>query len=229
MILSKWRGPLVVVLACALVSGCGKKSDGDTDADKSGAHKWNQESSEAEYRLLKAELQLAGTKKPYMVFDIKRRELEMRLEGAIVWNYPIITEDSASTELQEFSDRFLGADGKLVRPLMYKYLFASTTRTPDSILAIVSEATLISPDLMQRTIPSRFQLKWDDGLVLDVRTDVVGKPESKWKNTITDLRQAIKKPFGAETMVVVKMPTDYAITLFRATDIGMPTLILPES
>jgi hypothetical protein len=116
----------------------------------------------------------------------------------------------------------------LVRPILYKYLFAATSKTADSILAIVSEATTFPPELLQRTIPERFQLKWSDDIVLDIRTDVVGKPESKWKNTMVDIRQAIAGHLG-DALVSVKMPKDNAITLYRAAVIGLPTLIYPAS
>ena len=87
---------------------------------------------------------------------------------------------------------------------------------------------MFPPELLQRTIPERFQLKWSDDIVLDIRTDVVGKPESKWKNTMVEIRRAIAGSLG-DAYVTVKMPKDNAITLDRAAVIGLPTLIYPAS
>lgn len=220
-----WAGSLIGILACAVVLSCGKKENGEPIA---GEKKTTPLPAELEYRLIKAELKLAESKNPYLVLDFQRNEIELRLQGAVVWNFPIEPFDSTNIDLGNFAERFEGSDEKLVRPLMFKYLFSSDTRTPDSLLEIVSRVTLISPDLMQRTIPARFQLKWSEDITLDIRTDIVGKPASKWKNTIADIRQAIKRPFG-DAYVSVRMPKENAITLFRATTIGMPTLIYPIS
>jgi hypothetical protein len=217
--------PLLGALTCSLVISCSKRSSEGTEV-KGQEKPWNQSRSELEYKLIRAELQLAESKKPYFVIDFKKKELELKLEGALVWNYSMDIADTS--QLAKFAERFMGVDHSLVRPLMFKYLFSSATRTPDSILEIVSSVTMISPDLMQRTIPSRFQLKWSEDVVLDVRTDVVGKPESKWKNTIVEIRQALSKPFG-DAYIEIKMPKDNAITLYRAAQPGLQTLIYPAT
>jgi hypothetical protein len=216
----------VGVLTCSLLLSCARSKE--TDASSPKEQKWDQAQAETEYKTLQAELKLAKTNQPYLVLDFKRNQLELRLQGTIVWNYTLTLEQTGVSELRQFSERFLGSERRAVRPILYKYLFASSSRTSDSILAIVSEATTFPPQLLQRTIPERFQLKWSDDVVLDIRTDIIGKPESKWKNTIVDVRRAIARPLG-DAYVTVKMPKDNAITLYRAAVIGLPTLIYPVS
>ena len=131
------------------------------------------------------------------------------------------------SELKDFADDFLGEKRTLVRPILEKHLFGAQDMTPDSVLAIISEATNVKGDLMQRELPSRFQLLWAGGLTIDVRTDIEGKPRSKFQNTIADIKQAISGPLGHET-IILKMPKESALTLYRATLPGLPTLIVPS-
>jgi len=215
-----------VLTVSLLVSCAGKKQPAatTTSTDK----QWDQEQAELQYRVLRAELKLAKSNQAYLVLDFQRNQLEIKLQGTTVWNYPMTIEKTEASELHEFSERFMGSQQNIMRPLLFKYLFAASGRTPDSILAIISGATMFPPELLQRTIPERFQLKWSDDIVLDIRTDVVGKPESKWKNTMVEIRRAIAGSLG-DAYVTVKMPKDNAITLYRAAVIGLPTLIYPAS
>ncbi len=225
--LARSRAVLAVgLLACSLLVSCSHREG--TASSKSKDQAWNQKQAELEYRVVRAELKLAQSKGAYLVLDLRHKQLEIKVQGTTVWSYPLTLEQTELSELREFSERFLGSTQTVVRPLLFKYLFAASGRTPDSILAIVSSATMFPSELLQRTIPERFQLKWSDDIILDVRTDVVGKPESKWRNTIVEIRQAIAGRLG-DAYITVKMPKDNAITLYRAAVIGLPTLIYPAS
>lgn len=218
--------PILGMLTCSLFLSCGQRDSSSTTTTK--GKEWSPQQAELEYRVIQAELKLSQSKNAYLVLDFRRNQLEIKVQGATVWNYPLTLEQTELSELHEFSDRFLGSKQTVVRPLLYKYLFAASSRTPDSILAIISGATMFPSELLQRTVPERFQLKWSDDIILDVRTDIVGKPESKWKNTMVEFRQAIAGRLG-DAYVTVKMPKDNAITLYRAAVIGLPTLIYPAS
>ena len=216
-----------VALCCAVVTSCARKEAGKTARTEPREKKWDQSEAERRYRLIQAELQLSESTKPYLALDFARKQIELRVQGAVVWNYPLQIEETNADELHDFVKRFMGDEQRLVRPLMFKYLFAAQSKTSDSILAIVSEATKVKTELLQRVIPERFQLLWDEDLILDIRTEVVGVPQSKFKNTLVEIRQALKRPFGTD-IIIVKMPKDKALTLYRASDPGMPTLINPE-
>lgn len=220
------RTPVIGLLICSALLSCSQRERSGTPKTKGEG--WNQQQAELEYRLMQAELKLSQSKDAYLVLNFRQNRLEIRLQGTVVWNYPLTLEQTDASELHDFGDRFLGSKQTVVRPILFKYLFAASSRTPDSILAIISDATMFSSELLQRTIPERFELKWSDDIMLDVRTDIVGKPESKWKNTIVDIRQAIAGHLG-DAHVTVKMPKDNAITLYRAAVIGLPTLIFPAS
>lgn len=215
----------VLVLAFLLIS-CGKKQAEPATTAGAESQPWNQSDAESEYRLIKAELNLAEAKKPYLVLNFPRKQVEFRLNGVLVWEFPMELIETDENDLKGFSDDFLGSKRTLVRPILEKHLFGSKGLTPDSVLAIISEATRVNAELLQRELPSRFQLHWAGGLTIDVRTDVEGVPKSKLQNTIVDIKQAIARPLGRE-IIILRMPRESALTLYRATLPGLPTLIIP--
>jgi len=128
--------------------------------------------------------------------------------------------------MRAFVRKFQGSDNRLVRPVVEKYLFSAKEKTPDSVLKIVGEVVKIAPEKLQREIPSRFQLVWEDGLILEIHTDVAGKPITSFKNTMVSLSQTLQKPFG-EVTLIVQMAPEEAMTLYRVSSPGFPTMIHP--
>jgi hypothetical protein len=220
------RGVALATITLLMLVSCGSKGPAAGDSEVTQVKKWNQSDAESEYKLIKAELALADAKKPYLVLNFPRKYVEIHLNGVLVWEYPMELLDTDPGELKDFSEDFLGAKNTLVRPILEKHLFGSKGLTPDSVLAIISEATNVNAELMQRELPSRFQLHWAGSLTLDVRTDIEGRPKSKFENTIADIKQAMARPLGRE-IIILKMPQESALTLYRATVPGLPTLLIP--
>jgi hypothetical protein len=216
----------LVLIALVLIVGCHKKGGQDEITQTNNDKKWEWSQAEQEYEQIEAELRLARTDKPYLVLDFQKREIEIRLKGTEVWNYPLRTINGDYGSLVDFSKRFQGKDNILIRPVLEKHLFASSGKTPDSILAIVGKAVNVDPALLQRQVPQRFQILWDNNLIIDIRTDVAGKAESKFKNTIAEVKHVLQRPFGESTLNL-KMDPELALTLYRASDSGLPTLIIP--
>jgi hypothetical protein len=144
----------------------------------------------------------------------------------VVWNHPLEIIETDSQEVREFVERFQGDEERVVRPLSNKYLFTAENKTPDSVLAIISDAVKAKPELMQRDVPGRFQLLWGYGLTLEVRTDIIGKPKSRIKTAIVEIRHALRSPFG-QAYIITKMNPEDALTLYRAAHPGLPTLLYP--
>jgi hypothetical protein len=218
---------LAASVALMLCVSCGGNDTKPGSADGSQTKPWNQADAESEYRIIKAELSLAEAKKPYLVLNFRDQLIQVRLNGVLVWEHQMELIETDKSELKDFANDFLGDKRTLVRPILEKHLFGAQDMTPDSVLAIISEATNVKGDLMQRELPSRFQLLWAGGLTIDVRTDIEGKPRSKFQNTLADIKQAISGPLGHET-IILKMPKESALTLYRATLPGLPTLIIPS-
>jgi hypothetical protein len=208
--------------------GCGKEIP-EGSADSTAAGQLQQRSRlELQYALLQTELRLAQSDSLYFVIHFPRRELQFKLKGAVVWDYPLNFADEDSSEIAEFIRKFSADQNHWVRSLTGKYLFASVDKNPDSVLTIVSGVLKVQPDLLQREVPERFQLRWGSGLILDVSTDVVGKPKSKLKNAMIQVTQVLQRPFG-EAHIALKMDPQSAVTFYRAARDGLPTLLIPPA
>jgi hypothetical protein len=94
------------------------------------------------------------------------------------------------------------------------------------VLAIVGEVVKVDPDLLQRELPERFQLLWDYGLTMEIRTEIAGRPKSIVNGALVEFRHALRRPFG-EAHLTLKMDPEAALTLYRAAQPGMPTLLYP--
>lgn len=201
----------------AAVGGCGGDGNG------ASARGW---STADEYQMIQAELKLANMVKPYFVIDFAKKELMIKLRGAIVWVYPLSIQATDNEEVWDFVDRFRGKEEHLIRTITETHLFAAQSKTPDSILAIVSKVSKFKPELLQRALPERFQLLWGDKAVLEISTDIKGTPTDKFENTMFEVRHAIQTPFG-KAQLNIKMDPTRALTLYRAAQPGLPTMVVP--
>ncbi len=214
---------LVLSLACVgLCLSCGKgNADGKTSARKPATV-----SLPDDYAMTQVELRLAQTGAPYLDINFAEKELWLKLKGAVVWSCPISLVDVNSDALQAFVKKFQGGERRYVRPVVEKHLFSSREKTPDSVLKIVGEVVKVDPGLLQREIPARFQLVWEDGLILEIRTDIKGNQKTSFRNTLINLSQTLQKPFGEVTLIISMTPEE-AMTLYRISNPGFPTMIHP--
>jgi len=179
-----------------------------------------------DYDLLQSELHLAKSGKLYMVFDFRKRELQLKIKAAVVWNYHLDSSSVSDEQMDAFAGKFIGNGREYIRPISGKHLFAADKKTPDSVLAIVGKAVNINPELLQRELPERFQLKWGGGTLLEVHTNVEGKAKAPLKNVLVQVGQVLAKPFG-EYGLDITAPAEQALTLYRATSVGLPTMVYP--
>ena len=218
------RAAIWLLLIAPLLSGCHKDKTETAPAKVKNSAAASPKFSQ--YQLMQAELVLANTVKPYLVLDLAQGVLKIKIKGATLWDYPLAMDPDESVPLDKFARMFLSEENKPVRPVAGKYLFAAQGRSPDTLLAIVSGALNIDSGLLQRDIPSRFQIQWAKNIILDVSTDVTAEPKSKLKNTLLEVSQALQRPFG-EARLTMKMHHDDALTFWRAVEVGLPTLIIP--
>lgn len=219
--------PLAGLLLCSYLTGCQKKeTDSQTSKKVETGKKWDTKSPDFEYSLIQSELKLAQLKKPYFVIDLQHKKLILKLNGAVVWDIPMQIEADGSDTPEDFSNRFIADNPVLVRPVFDKHLFAGVEKSSDSVLKIVSEVVRAKVDLMQREVPERFQLEWENGLVMEFRTEIAGQPRSKFKNTMVELRRTLQRPFG-ESYMILRMDSEHAITLYRIAERGLPTIVYP--
>lgn len=211
---------LALLLLCTPVFAQNKKKSAPAPSFDSGR-------AEQEYQTLRTELKLAKAEKVYLVIDMNKMELIFKLKGAKIWSYNFKASVIDSSLLTDFQEEFLEDNPTDFRPLKDAHLFAAKKQTPDSILQIVSKVSNVSVDLLQREFPERFQLLWDNGLIIDVRTDLTGTQETDaFRNKLIEVRQALSS-FG-ETVLNIYIPHEPALTLFRAADPGLSTMIYPR-
>jgi len=180
----------------------------------------------AEYQLLMTELKLAQTPTPYLVLNLQRRQIELRLNGEVVWNQGFTDDPADSLSLRRFIRHFQAVRPMLIRPLKVKRLFAYQERIADTLLTIVSAALSVKPELLQRELPSHFRLIWGDGIGLDVRSDAEGRMVRKLPLQFYRLRDDLLHLLG-QPRLVIHLPAEQALTLYRAVFPGMPTMLLP--
>ena len=199
-----------------------------TSAPEDSAN-WDRRRAAWEYRLIMAEQQLAQAEKLYLVFDLKKRKLVLKLSGAVVWDDSLKTGDDDFEELRAFAIDLNGRPYSPVFPLAYRHLFTATEMTPDSVIDIVSDALNVDGQLLQRDIPGRLLLEWEEGLILEVQTQIQGRPTSLLKNTFAELRRSLKGPF-VKAHALIEMDPDDALTFFGAAQPGLSTLLyaLPD-
>jgi hypothetical protein len=207
-----------IVLPILLVS-CGS-DDNSTTTSKSALP------AAADYAITQTELALARAEKPYLEIDLAEAKLLLKMKGALVWSCPFTLVDGDKGDMKSFAGKFQSDNRRLVRPMVEKYLFTAKDKTPDSVLQIVGKVVNVDPERLQREIPGRFQLLWGDGLVLEIRSDIQGSPAGNFKTTMVDLSQKIQRPFGEDRLIVQVTPED-AMTLYRVTQPGFPTLVIP--
>lgn len=219
------------VLMLAALPACKKEAAGSGPKEAPPAKETAKPAiskGDREFRAIQTELKLAQKKIPYLVLDLPRKVLAIKLAGVVVWSYPMDVEEKDSDNLSKFADHFLNGGSMMLRPVLDKYLFSGKEKSSDSVLEIVSAVVYADVQLMQRQIPERFEILWDNDLIMEIRTDVVGKPLSEFKNTMVQIRRILERPFG-EAKIVIRMDADHAITLYRAVNRGVPTLLIPAN
>ncbi len=195
------------------------------DQNGSNGSGWSAVDAEREYQMIQAELKLSAPEKPYLVLNFDEKQIRLKLKGAVVWEFPINFESADQDEIMSFAEHF-HEGRRLVRPITTTHLYAYKEQTPDSILTIISEVTKFDASLLQREMPARFELHWGDEVILDIRTDVEGKPVDKFKNTMVSVRNLLQSPLGSST-ITIKVDPVHALTLYRVAQPGLPTIVLP--
>ncbi len=217
-----------IILACVTVA---LLSDGtacrqDKPPDTAGTTTpWNRDDAQRQFVQVQTELNLATAEKPYLVFNFKRNRLDLKLRGTVVWDAALDYADGDTTLLEEFIEKFTDKKDWPVRAVERVHLFEATRKMPDSLIAIVAEATNTRPDNLQRMLPERFRISWYGGLALEVVSDIEGAPVSILGNSFEEMRKVISQPLGGKT-VVIKLGARQAITLYGACKPGLLTMVV---
>jgi len=156
-----------------------------------------------------------------LVVDFERRQFEL-VQGTVpLWSVPFFNADS--TEVNAWVESFGSAKDQSV-PLAENILLRSRNLLTDSVIAIVADASGFDAHLLQRRIPARFILRWEDA-ALEVESPVsAGGPGLRelWHNA----RSTARRMFGEAQMTLV-VDSLGALTLQRAAVPPLATRVRP--
>jgi len=216
--------PVVFLLLAAALSGCGGREKGGAEGEKQGERD-DPARLRLEYSVLKSELELAKNDSLYLVIDMPAGLFVIKQRGAVLWEHPVEVVGGESGR-RKFVDSFTGKNRLYVRKVQDTHLYAFTEQSPDSVLKIVSETVRTTIERMQRVVPERFDITWGDGLILEIVTEIKGRPESRFSNLITSIRRSFQRQ-GRGAKLVVRMDAKRSVTFYRVAVRGLPTLIIP--
>lgn len=214
---------LMIGLVAALPGGC-RSEPATSDAV---SRPLSAASARLDFRRIQVEIRLARADTPYFVIAPARGRLEIKLKGALVWECPLVPDSGQEAKQQRFFERFAGTDDIVCRPLEGRHVYAYAEQLPDSILAMVAEASGFSPDLIQREIPERMFLLWGGGLLLELVTEIDGRKKSRLDNALFDVQRTIVE-VGRPPHPVYRTTPDAAMTLARLATVGMFTVVDPS-
>jgi hypothetical protein len=218
------------VLACCLlavawyVAGCGG-GDGAGAAAKTGG---SMHPNDVEFRTAWAEVELAKGDGPYLVLDLGRRAIDLRLKGVLLWTCPL-KYDNPDCEAALETEFCLGTErDSPVAFLTGKHLYTCRARFADSVLAVVARVARVDAGHLQRYEPGYFNLRFGRRLVVDVRTDTEAGPVSRLGNAFARARDGIAAPL-TKVEIAVRMEPEDALTLYRAAHPHLPILVSPSA
>lgn len=169
------------------------------------------------------ELQLAQRDSPYLVLNIPRSTLDIRLKGRLLCRFSIEFKMSQQRLLSRVED--LRSDNQLpVEVLTSKSLYGYRKCYSDSVLEIISRVVKTAPGNIQRYKPSRFELRFGSRLAIHVITDIEPTHGTGWKTPFVFLRRLILRLL-TKANVEIKMKPDHALTIYRMAEPNMPILI----
>ena len=158
----------------------------------------------------------------YLVIDFERREFGL-LQGPVpLWTLPFVNLDS--NKVGSWLEAFQEQPPRETTPLSENVLLRSKSLLTDSVVAIVAEASGFDAHLLQRQIPARFILRWDDA-ALEVESPVQAGGES-FKEFLQDARTTARRLFG-EVKMTVRVDSLGALTLQRAAKPPILTIVRP--
>jgi len=181
--------------------------------------------SEFAARFKNVENALAAVDKPYLVLDSRRSRLSLKLRGVTVRDYRY-TLMSDSDEVATFKDLAVSGD-TLPKSLVRLHIFDAEPQLNDTVLGIVSKATIAAPELIQRYRPGRLTATFANRVVLDVHAlDITGVPSSWKANLAESLRLFADDVLGGETLRIAIMRDD-AMSFYGTCQGAPPLLIAP--
>lgn len=175
-------------------------------------------------RFKSAETALADNEQLYLVCDLAKSRLRLKLKGIVVRDYDY-TLDGDSDQVISFRRRAEDADS-VVHRLTRLHLYEAANKLNDTVLGIVSEATKASSELLQRYRPERLAVTFEGRLGLEVLSEVEGKPVSLGSNWAESAKEFAERVMGSK-MLAIRLDPDDAMSFYGACQSKPPLLVAP--
>ena len=217
-----WRRVAVLALVAILAGGgaalAQKKSKAKTPPTPSP------QESEYAARFRGAEAALVGLDRPYLVLDLAKSRLRLRMRGVIIREYKFTLLDD-SDDAKAFAE--LAATDTVAKSMVRMHVFEAERQLNDTVLGIVAGATTAPADLLQRYRPGRIAVTFSGRLALDVHAAaIVGKPFS-WKDNLAEgMRLFADDLFGGECLSI-QISRDDAMSFYGVCRGAPPLLVAP--
>jgi hypothetical protein len=182
---------------------------------------------ESEYsaRFRGAEAALAGIDRAYLVLDLAKNRLRLKLRGVIVREFKFTPLGDAD-EAKAFAGLAAASD-TVTKAMVRMHVFDAERQLNDTVLGIVAQATTAPADLLQRYRPGRIAVTFSDRLALDVSAaDIVGQPFSWKDNLAEDMRLFADDFFGGECLSI-QIGRDDAMSFYGVCRGAPPLLVAP--
>lgn len=208
MSFSRSKGGILTIIAVFMLAACGD-SNGSGSAATGAAGQGRTD----------------GLFKPgalYLVIDFERREFNLQQGPVALWTLPFVTTDT--TDVADWLEAFEQDPQGAGTPLSENILLRSRSQLSDSVMAIVAEASGFDAHLLERRIPARFILRWEDA-ALEIESPVEASGTSVgevWQ----DARSTAFRLFGEERLKV-QVDSMGALTLQRAAKPPILTIVRP--
>ncbi len=159
---------------------------------------------------------------PYLMLDLKRMEMSVRIDGVLLRECAAATIDD-SAALKEFTDDWLDNGAEVQTVVRVRLLSGSKTLTNVELEAI-AEVTGLGESETQRYIPTEMVIETSSGLRIEIQTDLDGEAISALGGFDETLRRILSAVGGKESLHL-KMSGPDAMSIFGVAR-TMPAIVL---
>jgi hypothetical protein len=172
-----------------------------------------------------SEAALVGLDRPYLVLDLTKSLLRLKLRGVTVRDYKFTVAGDAD-QVKAFRDHAEAGD-TVAKSIVRLHVFEREHQLNDTVLGIVAEATTAPADLIQRYRPKRLSVTFSNKLALDVVAAGVGGQSVSWSADLAEeLRLFADDLFGGE-MLSIQISRDDAMSFYGVCKTTPPLLVAP--
>lgn len=182
---------------------------------------------ESEYsaRFKGAEAALVGLNQPYLILDLTKSLLQLKLRGVPVRDYKFTVTGDAD-QVKAFRNHAEVGD-TVAKSIVRLHVFEMERQLGDTVLGIVAEATTAPADLIQRYRPKRLSVTFSNKLALDVVAAGVGGQSVSWSADLAEKLRLLADDWFGGVVLPIQISRDDAISFYGVCKTTPPLLVAP--